>query len=95
MSSESEQFLMKRKHQNISIIGAGTIGTALGNIIAAAEIHRVKLLSIEEQVVKSINSEGINTKYFPTLHLHPSLKATLENEEIRRFQTLFFWQSLR
>lgn len=73
---------MTKDHLNISIIGAGTIGTALGNIIAEAGIHKVKLLSIEENVVKSINSEGINTKYFPTLHLHPSLKATTETVQM-------------
>ena len=80
---------MRNNHLNISIIGAGTIGTALGNIIAETEIHRVKLLSIEEQVVNSINSEGINTKYFPTIHLHPSLKATTETEQIKDSDIIF------
>jgi glycerol-3-phosphate dehydrogenase (NAD(P)+) len=74
---------------NISIIGAGTIGTALGNIIASNEVHRVKLLSIEEQVVNSINNEGINTKYFPALHLHPSLTATIEPEKIKDSDIIF------
>jgi len=74
---------------NISIIGAGTIGTALGNIIATNEIHRVTLLSIEEQVVNSINSEGMNNKYFPTLHLHPSLKATLEIRQLSEADVIF------
>jgi glycerol-3-phosphate dehydrogenase (NAD(P)+) len=74
---------------NISIIGAGTIGTALGNVIAETEIHRVKLVSIEEKVVISINSEGINTKYFPTLHLHPSLKATADTKSLRDSDIIF------
>jgi glycerol-3-phosphate dehydrogenase (NAD(P)+) len=89
MPSESEEFLMTKKQLNISFIGAGTIGTALGNIIAETEIHQVKLLSIEEQVVNSINTEGINTKYFPTLHLHPSLKATTETEQIKDSDIIF------
>jgi glycerol-3-phosphate dehydrogenase (NAD(P)+) len=76
-------------HLNISIIGAGTIGTALGNIIAESGMHQVKLLSIEEQVVNSINSEGINTKYFPTLHLHPSLKATNEAGQMMDSHIIF------
>ncbi len=66
---------MPKNNLNISIIGAGTIGTALGNMIAGLETHRVKLLSIEEEVVNSINSEGMNTKYFPTFHLHPIFKS--------------------
>jgi glycerol-3-phosphate dehydrogenase (NAD(P)+) len=86
---KSEEFLMTKNKLNISIIGAGTIGTALGHIIAGTENHRVKLLSIEEQVVNSINSEGINTKYFPTFHLHPSLKATQDNEQLRDSDIIF------
>jgi glycerol-3-phosphate dehydrogenase (NAD(P)+) len=89
MYPETAELLMTKNNLNISIIGAGTIGTALGNIIAGREIHNVKLLSIEEQVVNSINSEGMNTKYFPTFHLHPSLKATLENEQIRESDIIF------
>ncbi|MCX6247751.1 MAG: NAD(P)-binding domain-containing protein [Bacteroidetes bacterium] len=80
---------MAKNHLNISFIGAGTIGTALGNIIAETETHRVRLLSIEEQVVNSINSEGINTRYFPTLHLHPSLKATCDTELISDSDIIF------
>jgi len=71
------------------MIGAGTIGTALGNIIAEKENHRVQLLSIEEHVVNSINATGINTKYFPTLHLHPALKATTQPEQLRDSEIIF------
>jgi glycerol-3-phosphate dehydrogenase (NAD(P)+) len=77
------------KQLKITFLGAGTIGTALGNVIASAEIHQVRLLSIEEQVVHSINNEGINTRYFPTFHLHPSLKATLDKEQIRDSDIIF------
>ncbi len=80
---------MIKNQLNISFIGAGTIGTALGNIIAATENHKVKLLSIEEEVVNSINSEGINAKYFPTLHLHPSLKATTDTGQIKNSDIIF------
>ncbi len=73
----------------VSFLGAGTIGTALGNVIASAELHKVTLLSIEEQVVRSINTEGINTKYFPTLHLHPSLKATMDTGQISDSDIIF------
>jgi glycerol-3-phosphate dehydrogenase (NAD(P)+) len=80
---------MQMNQLNISIIGAGTIGTALGNVIASNEVHRVKLLSIEERVVNSINNEGINTKYFPAIHLHPSLAATIETEKIEKSDIIF------
>jgi glycerol-3-phosphate dehydrogenase (NAD(P)+) len=80
---------MTKKQLTISFIGAGTIGTALGNVIAEKNIHKVKLLSIEEDVVKSINSEGVNAKYFPTHHLHPSLTATIQNAEIGGSDIIF------
>jgi len=80
---------MTKKPLNISFIGAGTIGTALGNIIAETGIHQVRLLSIEEEVVNEINSEGMNTKYFPSHHLHPSLKATTDKEQIRESDIIF------
>lgn len=70
------------------MIGAGTIGTALGNVIAGTE-NRVSLLSIEEGVVQDINSNGINSKYFPTLHLHPSLKATTRPEQLGDSDIIF------
>jgi glycerol-3-phosphate dehydrogenase (NAD(P)+) len=73
---------MNKNPQSISIIGAGTIGTALGNIITEKECCSVRLVSIEEEVVESINTKGINQKYFPTVRLHPSLKATTKTEEL-------------
>jgi len=80
---------MKKKPYNISIIGAGTIGTALGNIIAEKEVYRITLFSIEEEVVASINAKGINQKYFPTVHLHPSLKASTRIEQINDSEIIF------
>jgi glycerol-3-phosphate dehydrogenase (NAD(P)+) len=74
---------------NISIIGAGTIGTALGNILSEKEPFKVRLFSIEDEVVQSINSAGINQKYFPSVRLHPSLKATTKIEEAQNSDIVF------
>lgn len=67
---------------NVVIIGAGTIGTALGNVIAGSGHQRVLLHSIEPKVVEDINKIHINTKYFPTLNLHENLTATLDENRI-------------
>ena len=69
---------MENQQYNIALIGAGTIGTALGNILAEAGLESILLLSIEHQVVENINHTHINSKYFPTLHLHPGLVATTD-----------------
>jgi glycerol-3-phosphate dehydrogenase (NAD(P)+) len=74
---------------NISFLGAGTIGTALGNVILDNHHHNVILYSIEEAVVKSINNESINAKYFPGIHLNPLLKATTEFEGLVNSHIIF------
>jgi len=62
---------------NISIIGAGAIGTSLGNAMAGNSSNQVALISIEREVVETINRDHINKKYFPGIILQPALKATL------------------
>ncbi len=60
----------------ICFVGSGSISTALGNILALKEKYEVKILSIENEVVKSINTDHVNAKYFPNIELHHSLIAT-------------------
>ncbi len=74
---------------NISIIGAGTIGTALGNILAENGSGKILLHSVESKVVEDINVMHVNTKYFPTLHLHPSLVATSADTLLRSSEMIF------
>ncbi|MCD4788476.1 MAG: NAD(P)-binding domain-containing protein, partial [Bacteroidales bacterium] len=64
--------------KNITIIGAGSIGTALGNTLVKKRIYNVTLLSIEEDVVESINETRYNKKYFPNIKLNKYLKATTD-----------------
>jgi glycerol-3-phosphate dehydrogenase len=52
--------------QNIVIIGAGATGTAMGNILARKHEYNVNLLSIEEEVVKSITNTRYNKNTSPT-----------------------------
>ncbi len=72
---------------NIIIVGAGAIGTAIGNVLARKNTYNVELLSIEKDVVASINKKRYNQKYFPNIKLSKHLKATadtsiLENADI-------------
>lgn len=76
--------------QKIIIAGAGAIGTALGNVLAAKEDLEIVLLSIEPAVVESINTAGVNGKYFPGIRLHPQLHATGDNTVVKDAQALFF-----
>jgi glycerol-3-phosphate dehydrogenase (NAD(P)+) len=73
--------------EHVTIVGAGSIGTALGHSLSKKKEFEVQLLSIEEDVVKSINENRRNPKYFPNIKLGKFLKATtdvhvLENSKI-------------
>ena len=67
---------MLDKKRKIVFIGAGSIGTALGNIISERGSEEVVLHSIEPAVVHGINADHINSKYFPSIRLNPELKAS-------------------
>jgi len=80
---------MNQKQEQITFIGAGAIGTALGNILAAKQEYRVVLHSIDDEVVHAITFNHLNPTYFPSIHLHPDLKATTNNQIIRDSAILF------
>jgi glycerol-3-phosphate dehydrogenase (NAD(P)+) len=75
--------------KNISIIGAGTIGTALGNILSYKKKYTITLLSIEKDVVDSINNERLNLKYFPMNQLHSKLGATSDPSILQHSDIIF------
>ncbi len=68
---------MKEKFK-ICFVGSGAISTAMANVLCMKETYEVTLLSIEEDVVKSINEQRVNTKYFPNIILQSTLKATTD-----------------
>jgi len=67
-----------RKIQNIVFMGAGSIGTALGNSLAVRPDLQVSLLSVEHDVVETITASHINQKYFPNIRLAKELHATTD-----------------
>ncbi|MFZ9181481.1 MAG: NAD(P)H-dependent glycerol-3-phosphate dehydrogenase [Rickettsiales bacterium] len=60
--------------KNILVIGSGTWGTAVANLIAENN-HRVFLNSIEDSVINDINLNHKNSKYFPEINLNKNLIA--------------------
>jgi glycerol-3-phosphate dehydrogenase (NAD(P)+) len=73
----------------IVFIGAGAIGTSLGNILAAREDHTVTLHTVENRVLQDISGTHINSRYFPTIRLHPKLRATGDNGVFKDADVLF------
>lgn len=62
--------------KKVVFVGSGAIATALGDIIAEKKKNETILLSIEDEVVKMINEQRLNTLYFPKYLLSENLKAT-------------------
>lgn len=73
----------------IVILGAGAIGTALGNALAVRTDIQVCLLSIEADVVRSIDQQQVNPRYFPNILLNRRLTATTQPEVLRDAELIF------
>lgn len=73
----------------IVFVGSGAIATALGNVLARKGFYDVTLLSIEEEVVESINNQRLNAVYFPNVKLSRYLKATTDINILRDAEIIF------
>ena len=61
--------------QRVAVVGAGSWGTTLANLLAKKG-HRVSLWSFEDDVVEDINGSGMNSVYLPDVRLDDNLTAT-------------------
>jgi glycerol-3-phosphate dehydrogenase (NAD(P)+) len=80
---------MNTSFGKIVILGAGAIGTALGNVLASKKSLNVTLLSIEKEVIVSITNGHINQKYFPNIPLNSRLAATEDPTILRKADIIF------
>lgn len=74
--------------RKITIIGGGSIGTALGNSLTLNKNQQIRIHSIEKDVVHTINKEHVNYKYFPGFKLNTNLKAYYSNDIIKESSIL-------
>ena len=61
--------------QRIGVLGAGSWGTALANLLAKKG-HQVSVWSFEAEVTADINSNHINSRYLKSIPLAHGLQAT-------------------
>ena len=64
----------------ISVIGAGSWGTTLANLLAEKE-YNVTLWSFEENIVQEINLSHINSTYLPGVSLSSNIEMTSNLKE--------------
>ena len=80
---------MTETNHKIIIIGAGAIGTAIGNVLARKNAYNVELLSIEKDVVETISRKRYNQKYFPNVKLSKHLKASTDPKVLKDANIVF------
>ena len=67
--------------QNIAVIGAGSWGTALANVLASKNFN-VKLWARRPELVDEINNQKTNMHYLPEVKLADNLLASPDLEEV-------------
>ena len=75
--------------KKITFIGSGSIATALANSISSKTHKPVYLLSIEDEVIKSINESHKNHKYFPFINLNKNVVATADVQILKDSDVIF------
>jgi glycerol-3-phosphate dehydrogenase (NAD(P)+) len=66
--------------EQIGVVGAGSWGTTLANLLAKKG-HHVRLWSYEDDVTAAINESGENSVYLPGIPLSENLSATSDLAE--------------
>jgi len=74
----------------ICFVGSGAISTAFAQILSKKKQYLVELISIEKEVIRSINQEHMNKKYFPTIILDDDLSATSDVKSLNNADIIFF-----
>ncbi len=75
--------------QKVVLLGAGSLGTSLGNQLAVRSDLQVCILSIENDVVAEIENQHVNQKYFPNINLNRSLSATCDPKVLESADAVF------
>jgi len=73
----------------ICFVGSGAISTAFAQVLSNGRKHLIEMVSIESDVIDSINNEHINHKYFPSIRLHEGITATRDIGSLQSADVIF------
>ena len=72
----------------VGVIGAGSLGTALAQIIAQ-NVDEVLLMLRKEHLADSINNNHVNTEYYPNTKLMENIVATTDINDLKDCKVIF------
>lgn len=72
----------------VGIIGAGSLGTALAQIVAQ-NVDEVYLYSRRGELAETINKTGINNEYYPNTQLEENIIATTDYNDLKNCKIIF------
>lgn len=74
--------------EKVAVIGAGSFGTAISQILAK-NVEEVVLYSRRENIAKNIKDNGYNLEYFPNTKLSPNILPTTNLKDIINCDIIF------
>ena len=72
----------------VGIIGAGSLGTAIGQTVAL-NVDEVILLLRKEKLKTTINENHYNSEYYPNTRLRDNIVATLDINDLKDCEVIF------
>lgn len=72
----------------VGIIGAGSLGTAIGQTVAL-NVDEVILLLRKEKLKTTINESHYNSEYYPNTRLRDNIVATLDINDLKDCEVIF------
>jgi len=78
-----------KKFTKVSVIGAGSWGTALANLVAA-HADKVTLVARSAEMATAINDTHRNPRYLKDLELLPNIYSTADLSEVTESQVIVF-----
>ena len=74
--------------KHVTVVGAGSWGTALAQVLCDNKNH-VMLYDLNEEIVKDINENHRNSRFFESVELPLTLQATTDlNEALKNAEVI-------
>lgn len=73
---------------NVGVIGAGSLGTAIAQIMSE-NVNEVLLHVRKQELCDDINNKRHNTQYYPSQKLKENIKATVDVDDLKNCEIIF------